>query len=261
MTQNIPPCPVHGTLGRSLHEPNFRGIVEVIQDIIFVASGLGTRSFAYCPGGYPWSFEGVVRALEDLNVTMSGIAPNITAGSGVYIVESGAYSVINADYGVITSGGLGAGTNVTFTYEPGKTVINTAAVLSGGVVAVNVQNTAPIGIEGTLWYDTNQGRLFVYASGDWYQTNADAFALKGAYAPSGTGLNSPLRDGLLWYNTQIGSLFVYDVTTSGWYETSPGPKGAEYSTGAPIPEKEGDLWYSTDESVLKIWNGTAWVSV
>jgi hypothetical protein len=192
---------------------------------------------------------------------MSGIAPNITAGSGTYITESGAYSIINADYGIITSGGLQAGTNVAFTYAPGRTIINTAAILSGSVVAVSVQDTAPVSIEGTLWYDTNQGRLFVSASGEWYQTNADALAIKGAYAPSGTGLNGPTRDGLLWYNTQIGSLFIFDAATSGWYEAAPGDKGASYSTGAPIPEKEGELWYSTDESVLKVWNGTTWVSV
>jgi hypothetical protein len=172
--------------------------------------------------------------------------------------------IINADYGAITSGGLGAGNNVVFTYGSGQTIINTSAVLSGAAVAVNVQNTEPLGVNGTLWYDTNQGRLFVYASGadpGWYQTNADALAIKGAYAPSGTGLNGPTRDGLLWYNTQLGSLFIYDATTSGWYEAAPGVKGAEYSTGAPIPEKEGDLWYSPNESALKVWDGTNWVSV
>lgn len=263
MTQNIPPCPVHGSIPRALHEHNFKGIVQVIEEIIFVASGLGSRSFSYCPAGYPWNFEGVVRALEDLNVTLSGVGggADIVSGSGIYITASGDYAVVNADYGVITSGGLGAGTNVAFTYVPGQTVINTSAVISGGAVAVSVQDTAPPGIEGTLWYDTNQGRLFVFASGDWYQTNADAYAIKGDYAPSGTGLNGPTRDGLLWYNTQIGTLFIYDATTSGWYETAPGDKGASYSTGAPIPEKEGELWYSTDESVLKVWNGTDWVSV
>jgi hypothetical protein len=258
---NNPPCPVHGTIPRALHEHNFSGIVTVIENIIATISGVGTISYTRCPYGYPWSFEGVVRALEDLNASISGIAPGVVGGSGIYITESGGVSVVNADYGVITSGGLSAGTNVAFTYIPGQTVINTSATLSGAAVAVNVQDTAPLGVEGTLWYDTNQGRLFVYASGDWYQTNADAFAIKGAYAPSGTGLNSPTRDGLLWYNTQIGTLFIYDAVTSGWYETAPGDKGASYSTGAPIPEKEGELWYATDESVLKVWNGTDWISV
>jgi len=43
-----------------------------------------------------------------------------------------------------------------------------------------------------MWFDTNQGRLFVYASGngvenpDWYQTNAEAIALKSEVPPSGT---------------------------------------------------------------------------
>ncbi len=258
---NSPPCPTHGYLPRALHPENFRGAVDAIVEIIDSVSGVGTISYTKCPYGYEANFGGLVRALEDLNASISGIAPGVVGGSGIYITESGGVSVVNANYGVITSGGLGAGNNVAFTYIPGKTVINTSATLSGAAVAVNVQSTAPLGVEGTLWYDTNQGRLFVYASGDWYQTNADAFAIKGAYAPSGTGLNSPTRDGLLWYNTQIGTLFIYDATTSGWYETSSSDKGASYSTGAPIPDKEGELWYSTDESVLKVWDGTDWISV
>jgi hypothetical protein len=258
---NSPPCPTHGYLPRSLHPENFRGAVDAIVEIIDSVSGVGTISYTKCPYGYEANFGGLVRALEDLNASISGIAPGVVGGSGIYITESGGVSVVNADYGVITSGGLSAGTNVAFTYIPGQTVINTSATLSGAAVAVNVQGTAPLGVEGTLWYDTNQGRLFVYASGDWLQTNADAFAIKGAYAPSGTGLNAPTRDGLLWYNTQIGTLFIYDAVTSGWYEAAPGDKGASYSTGAPIPEKEGELWYATDESVLKVWNGTDWISV
>lgn len=261
---NSPPCPNHGYLPRSLHPENFRGAVDAIVEIIDTISGVGTISYTRCPYGYDASFGGLVRALEDLNSSISGIAPGVVGGSGIYITESGGVSVVNADYGVITSGGLAAGANVNFSYVPGQTVINTAAVLSGAAVAVNVQATAPIGIEGVLWYDTNQGRMFVYSSGSdpgWYQTNADALAVKSDYAPSGTGLNGPTRDGLLWYNTQIGSLFIFDATTSGWYEAAPGDKGASYSTGAPIPEKEGELWYSTDESVLKVWDGTSWVSV
>lgn len=258
---NQPPCPTHGVLPRALHEHSFRGIVEVIEEILGTISGVGTTSYSHCPQGYPWNFEGVVRALEDLNISISGIAPGVVGGSGIYITESGGVSVVNANYGVITSGGLGAGTNVAFTYAPGKTIINTSAVLSGAAVAVNVQETAPLGVDGTLWYNTRQGRLFVYASGDWYQTNSDSFALKGAYPPSGIGNTQQRQDGTLWYNTQLGSLFIYDTVTSGWYETSPGDKGASYSTGAPIPEKEGELWYSTNESVLKVWNGTQWVSV
>jgi len=87
-------------------------------------------------------------------------------GSGIYLTPSGAYTIINADYGVIVSGALVPGANVAFDYlADGKLRVNTAAIISGGVVAVNVQGSEPPKINGTLWYDTNQGRLFVYGSG------------------------------------------------------------------------------------------------
>jgi hypothetical protein len=265
---NVPPCPIHGAPPRALHTHNFEGIVAVAESIIETISGVGTISYTRCPYGYGSNFEGVVRVLEDLNASISGIAPSVRAGSGIYLTPSGAYTIINADYGVIVSGALVPGANVAFDYlSEGKIRVNTAAIISGGVVAVNVQGSEPPKINGTLWYDTNQGRLFVYGSGaaadpaGWYQTNADAIALKSAYPPSGAGQDSPARDGSLWYNTSLGSLFIYDVTTSGWYETAPGIKGADFGTGAPTPEKEGSLWYSATESTLKVWDGDSWISV
>jgi hypothetical protein len=67
---NSPPCPTHGVLPRALHAESFEGIVTVIEEIITTVSGLGTVSYSRCPYGYPWNFEGAVRALEDLNTTI-----------------------------------------------------------------------------------------------------------------------------------------------------------------------------------------------
>ena len=93
----------------------------------------------------------------------------------------------------------------------------------------------------------------------WYQTNAEAIALKGEVPPSGTGLNAPPRDGSIWFNNLMGSLFVYDAATSGWYETGPSRSFA-YGIAAPAPSTEGAGWYSTTDNALKVWDGTNWIS-
>ena len=71
---NNPPCITHGALPRALHEANFNGIVTVISSIIDTVSGVGTVSYSRCPYGYEPNFDGVVRALEDLNTSISGIS-------------------------------------------------------------------------------------------------------------------------------------------------------------------------------------------
>ena len=191
---NSPACPVHGTNPRALHEHSFLGIVTVIEEIINTVSGVGTISYARCPYGYPYNIEGVVRALEDLNTTVSGISTQATAvvsglvaGSGIYITPSGGSSVINV-------GAAGQG-SVSVIYSGNYLTISgqesTSTIVSGSP-GTDYQ-------PGTLWFDTNEGRLFVYASGgavdqpDWYQTNAEPVVLKSQLPPSGTGQNAPPR--------------------------------------------------------------------
>lgn len=295
MEINSPPCPTHGAFPRALHTENFGGIVTVVEEILETVSGVGTISYSRCPYGYPSNFEGVVRVLEDLNVSISGIqgggggatASGIVAGSGILITQSGDFQVINAT--IVSASGLTitAGSGIYLT-EAG-TRVNLLAEGQGSVTVVYSGNLALIsGAEqggttggvsvtvsgepgdnynaGALWFDTNQGRLFVYASGNgvpepaWYQSNAEALALKGQLPPSGTGLNAPPRDGSIWFNTLLSSLFVYDVTTSGWYEAGPSRSFA-YSPTEPAPSVEGAGWYDESTSSLKVWNGTTWISV
>ena len=47
----LDPCPVHGSNYRALHEHSFKGIVDVIDEIIATLSGVGTASFSRCPVG------------------------------------------------------------------------------------------------------------------------------------------------------------------------------------------------------------------
>jgi len=289
---NVPACPVHGSLPRALHSESFEGIVTVIEEIIETVSGVGTTSYSRCPYGYPWNFEGVVRALEDLNTSISGIqggggagASGIVAGSGIYITQSGTFEVINATVlsasGVSISAGSGiyltdAGTrinlfaeaqgSVDLSYDGLKAVISGTSSTGGASVTVSGEPGTGYST-GDLWFDTNEGRLFVYASGNgisdpaWYQTNAEAIALKSEAAPSGTGENAPPRDGSIWFNTLMGSLFVYDATTSGWYETGPSRSFA-YGPSAPASTStQGAGWFDTTTNRLKVWDGTAWADI
>jgi hypothetical protein len=279
--------------------------VEVIDNIILTISGVvGTTSYSRCPVGYPWNFEGIVRALEDLNTTVSGIqgggggsASGIVSGSGIYITESGVYQVINATVtsasGIVYTAGSGlylsdGGTrfnanydaifqnsvsghllpqgSVSITYS-GNYALLSGTSSAGGGASVTVSGAPAAGYStGALWFDTNEGRLFVYASGNgvsepaWYQTNAEALALKGEQPPSGIGLNAPPRDGLIWFNTLLGSLFVYDAVTSGWYETGPSRSFA-YGASAPPPSVQGAAWLDSSVNRLKVWDGSTWADI
>ena len=265
---NVPACPLHGALPRALHTENFEGIVTVIDEILLTVSGVvGTSTYTRCPYGYPYNFEGVVRALEDLNASMSGIqggggGSNVVAGSGIYITNSGIYDVVNADYGVIVSGALVAGAYIDFDYlSDGRLEINSLATISGVQSAVYVQDSAPPESLGALWFDTAEGRLFVYdTAGQWSQTNAEAIVLKSEIPPSGAGLNAPPRDGSLWFNSLMGNLFVYDVTTSGWYETGP-TRSFAYGSAAPAPTVAGAGWFNSDSEQIKVWDGSQWADI
>lgn len=61
---------------------------------------------------------------------------------------------------------------------------------------------------GQLWFDTRQGRLFIYRDGDWYQANgADGLTIVGSTIPPREVI------GGTWYNTSNNSYYIYDGTT------------------------------------------------
>ena len=62
--------------------------------------------------------------------------------------------------------------------------------------------------EGTLWFDTRQGRLFVYIEDDWYQTNG------GDGIPIVTDNGNPpdifvAVPGQMWYDKLSGNLYIF----------------------------------------------------
>jgi hypothetical protein len=292
-------CP-HYPSRHSFHTPNFEGTIAALVQCIYTISGVGTTTFTLDPSGYASNFEGLVQCIEDLNFTMSGLSAGggsaVQAGSGIYFTSSGTTTVINAtitsasgaiftagsglylvngtqfnvNYNQVFQGSvsghiLGAGDN-TVTYSGNTVTISGSGVGPGP--SVTVSGNPQLGYSnGSLWFDTNEGRLFVYASGNgisdpaWYQTNAEALAYKGESPPSGTGLNAPPRDGSLWFNNLMGNLFVYDATSSGWYETGPSRSFAYGSAAPASTSSPGAGWLDTTVNRLKVWNGSTWADI
>lgn len=201
--------------------------------------------------------EGTVDFRYDNNTAVvSGI---LEAGSGIYISDTTKVNLLASGTG-----------SVSILYDGSLAVISGTDTQGGGGgggsgVSVTVADSPGTGYStGSLWFDTKEGRLFVYASGGsvsqpaWYQTNAEAIASKGEVPPSGTGLNAPPRDGSIWFNSLMGSLFVYDAATSGWYETGPSRSFA-YGPTAPPPSTQGAAWYDSANSHLRVWDGSQWI--
>jgi len=276
----MPACP-HYPSRHSLHAPNFEGAIAALVECIYTVSGVGTTSFTIDPSGYASNFEGLVQVIEDLNFTMSGIsAGGGGGGSGVYLAGSGLYltggDTFNVNFNTIyqeaISGYFLAQADLAVLYSGTYVVYSgsqgTGGGGGGGGASFVTVGTAPTAgySGGSLWFDTNEGRLFVYASGagvsnpDWYQTNAEALVHKSEQPPSGAGYNAPPRDGSLWFSTMLGSLFVYDATSSGWYEAGP-TRSVAYGEAAPSPTEAGAGWLDSTVNSLKIWNGTSWAAI
>ena len=93
------------------------------------------------------------------------------------------------------------------TYEPGSDVGD----LPPGDSINNTDPDNPIYVpgphlDGELWFDTRQGRLFVYINGNWVQTNgADGIPIVSDTQPSGQ-----LVPGQLWYNSLDETLYIFN---------------------------------------------------
>ena len=63
--------------------------------------------------------------------------------------------------------------------------------------------------DGTLWFDTRQGRLFIAFENEWYQTNgADGLPVITATSTAPSASNLAL--GQFWFDTSSNILYIFD---------------------------------------------------
>ena len=199
---------------------------------------------------------------DDLvQITTSGtstiIGTTLANGSGITIRREGVSGLLDSN--------VAGGDNVAVVYSGADNSFIIDSTGGGGNASITVDENPPAIFEnGALWFDTNEGRMFVYASGasvsqpDWYQTNAEPIVLKGETPPSGLGMNAPPRDGAIWFNTLMGSLFIYDLTTSGWYEATNSMTPLLVSANPPAGDFVGQNIIESTANDYRYWTGSTW---
>ena len=175
---------------------------------------------------------------------------------------------------------------ITYTYNSSKGYWTAAASSGGGGgggASVTTSDSAPSSpSDGDLWYDTDDGGMFVYyadgTSNQWVEVIGTQGA-QGTLTTSDSAPSSP-SDGDLWYDTDDGGLFIYyaDGTSSQWVEVvgqqgaqgPAGPAGAAGSTTvvanttallAISSPSAGDMAYVSGNNTLYFYNGSGWYKI
>ena len=179
------------------------------------------------------SYGGIIGALQDLHVRNAGMTKSYPENF------AGIIAAIQ-DLGEIQ-------------YKPGA---EEGEKPPGGNIIIDPDTGFPIWIitekpvNGTLWFDTRQGRLFIWIEDDWYQTNgADGIPIitKDATAP---GVEH-IVPGQFWWDSGHNALYIFDgnyelangnITTDPelggspvWKLVSDGSSGGTLQTTASLP--------------------------
>jgi hypothetical protein len=154
-----------------------------------------------------------------VNLNATGI---ITASSGIQGIGiySGGTSIST---GIITALNF-VGSGNTFAVVGNRVDIS----ISGGGSQVSVSTVAPTSpTEGSLWYNTNLGRTFVYyddgSSQQWVDVAPfNQGGTNSTVTVSSSAPTSPV-EGQLWYSTLLARTFIYysDGTSSQWVDAAP----------------------------------------
>jgi hypothetical protein len=155
-----------------------------------------------------YNFAAIVKAIERLILMRSPVLPNR--------YDANFHGIVDAlwDLGQVLQGQVPPLAGANFgPYPPGW---NTAT---------QSYNQGQQPGDGSWWFDTRQGRLFIAEGGEWFQANgAESFVHINAQPPA------RLATGALWLCALDGRLYVYANELSatgaaGWYEVSGGGGG------------------------------------
>lgn len=119
---------------------------------------------------------------------------------------------------------------------------------------VSISDNAPASpTVGDLWYNSNEGRTYIFYDGTWVNSAGDAKVTINATAPR------VATTGDLWFDTAHNITYIY--YNSNWVNSVPVNNFAITVNGtAPRTPNEGDLWYDTGAQTTKIYVGSSWIS-
>ena len=125
---------------------------------------------------------------------------------------------------------------------------------SGGGGNVSISDNAPASpTVGDLWYNSNEGRTYIYYDNTWVNSAGDAKVTVAATAPR------VATTGDLWFDTAHNITYIY--YNSNWVNSVPVNNFAiTVNSTAPRTPNEGDLWYDTGAQTTKIYVGSSWIS-
>lgn len=127
-------------------------------------------------------------------------------------------------------------------------------------------------LEGFLWWNDEEDRLYIYRAGDWIPVIGDGGS-GGLGVPVVCAPVPPKNavEGWLWWHSVEGNMYVYyedepelpisgvtgssqwvPVTTTGTNVNGTG--GAIVSVIPPTNPKNGQLWFNTDQNVLYVYD-------
>ena len=136
----------------------------------------------------------------------------------------------------------------------------------GGGSNVTISDTPPTGaIEGDLWWNEIDGRLYIYYddgnTAQWVDTNPSGGGSGLAVVTISDTPPDPPTQGQLWWNNIDGRLYVYynDGNTAQWVDTS--PNGGSEGGGVPVVISDtapggatpGQLWWNTIDGRLFVY--------
>lgn len=147
-----------------------------------------------------YGYASVLRAIERLILLRSPTLPNRYQANFEGITRA------LYDLGTVLGGQIPPPATSTIGPTPGGWDDTTGTYLPGMTPG-----------DGSFWYDSRQGRLFVSFGGEWYQTNGGE-----AYAAIGPQPPDRQLPGAFWYDTSTGKMMIFLDAVSmmgseGWY--------------------------------------------